>query len=51
MFGTPPESMNVEVILSVEIPPKKEWFVRAKVKSVERATPNIVEPDTEELKG
>jgi len=45
MFGTTPESMNVEVILSVEIPPKEEWSARAKVESVEKAEPNIIEPE------
>ena len=50
MFGAIPENMNIEVDVIVHMQPKTEWSARAKVKSVERATPNIVEPDTEEAK-
>ena len=29
----------------VQMPPLKEWSIRVKVKSIEKAKPNIVEPE------
>jgi len=35
----------VEFNIIVQIPPVKEWYGRVRVKSVEKATPRIVEPE------
>ncbi len=35
----------VEFDIIVQLPPKKEWTVRVKITSVEKATPRIVEPE------
>lgn len=29
----------------IRIPPKKEWYLKVRVKSVEKAKPRIVEPE------
>jgi len=39
-----PEDM-LEFDIVVRMPPKKEWSARLRVKSVEKATPHIVEPE------
>jgi hypothetical protein len=39
-----PEDM-LEFDIAVRMPPVKEWYARVKVKSVEKATPRIVEPE------
>lgn len=36
---------NIEVDIVVKIPPLKKQSVVVKVKSIEKATPNIVEPE------
>jgi len=41
---TIPEDM-LEFDIVVRMPPMKEWSARVKVKSVEKATPRIVEPE------
>lgn len=41
---TIPENM-LEFNIVVRMPPMKEWSARVKVKSVEKATPRIVEPE------
>jgi len=41
---TIPENM-LEFDIVVKMSPKKEWTARMKVKSVEKATPHIVEPE------
>lgn len=41
---TIPEDM-LEFDIVVRMPPIKEWFARLKVKSIEKATPRIVEPE------
>jgi hypothetical protein len=35
----------LEFDIVVKMSPKKEWTARMKVKSVEKATPHIVEPE------
>jgi len=35
----------LEFDIVVRMPPKKEWSARLKVKSVEKATPHIVDPE------
>jgi len=39
-----PEDM-LEFDIIIRMPPKKEWSARLRVKSVEKATPRIVEPE------
>jgi len=41
---TVPEDM-LEFDIVVQMPPIKEWSARLRVKSVEKATPHIVEPE------
>jgi len=47
MFGVIPETknMNIEVNAVLQIQPKTERYVRAKVESVEKAEPHVVEPE------
>ena len=44
MFGTPPENTNIEVNVVVQMQPKTERYARAKVESVKKAEPHVVEP-------
>jgi len=45
MFGTMSENMNIEVNVVVQMQPKTERYARAKVESVKKTEPHVVEPE------